>query len=231
MNNILFKFFNKYSFLALILLLVPFILYSQDSATNISGVWWRTGITGPPGSNISVIEPRVLSDFGTELMNQFDPIDDPAVRCEHPGAVRVILSPYPIKIEKNISNIIIQYEEWATTRNIPFNNNYLGFAQGEENNKSVMGKSVAFIQDGKLIIKTNHLSNGLGRIKGQFLWLSDKAEIVEEYSTNQDQMLVLRITINDPVMLEKPFIIQKHWGSYEGELLSFDCIDRERPQT
>ena len=74
------------------------------------------------------------------------------------------------------------------------------------------------------------ISKGLARVKGEFLWLSDQAVILEEYSTNQDQRLVLKMTINDPIMLEKPYVIQKQWGSYEGDLLGFECIDRERPQ-
>ena len=35
---------------------------------------------------------------------------------------------------------------------------------------------------------------------------------------------------DDPIMLEKPYVIQKQWGGYEGDLLGFECIDRERPQ-
>ena len=223
--NKIFKFFLNYSLLGLILLLLPFLPQAQDSTINISGTWWRSGL-GPPGSNLVEIEPKVLTKFGSELMDKFDPIDDPAVRCDHPGAARVILSPYPIKIEQNASNIIIQYEEWATTRTIPLDENQVT----KNSQKIVMGNSLAHYQDNILIISTNQLSKGLARVKGEFLWLSDQAVILEEYSTNQDQRLVLKMTINDPIMLKKPYVIQKQWGSYEGDLLGFECIDRERPQ-
>jgi hypothetical protein len=224
MNNII-KFYLNYSLLGLILLLVPFTPQAQDSATNISGTWWRSGM-GSPGANLVEIEAKVLTKLGAELMDKFDPVDDPAVSCDHPGAARVILSPYPIKIEQNTSNVIIQYEEWATTRNIPLD----ATQASQDSHKKAMGNSLAHYQDNILIIETSQLSKGLARVRGQFLWLSDQAVIFEEYSTNQDQRLVLKMTINDPIMLEKPYVIQKQWGSYEGDLLGFECIDRERPQ-
>ena len=30
-------------------------------------------------------------------------------------------------------------------------------------------------------------------------------------------------------MLAEPWVVEKQWDRYDGELLDFDCIDRERP--
>ena len=41
--------------------------------------------------------------------------------------------------------------------------------------------------------------------------------------------MTLRLTFTDPVMLAEPWVIEKRWVRYEGDLLDFECIDRERP--
>ena len=97
---------------------------------DLSGVWWQ-GAPAPPlpdtiqpplvsgmgvgtggggGMGISA-GPLLLTNFGRERMANFDPVDDPAVRCEQPGLVRQILSPYPIRIEQDKEQVVIVYEE------------------------------------------------------------------------------------------------------------------------
>ena len=198
---------------------------AQDAVPDLSGNWWRTQDRSGNTGRVVQQAPRQLSEHGDALMAIFDPADDPAVRCEHPGAVRVILSPYPINFELHEDYVAITYEEWATTRIV-----YLS-AQDVELAlvPTSMGYSVGRYEDGKLIVETSYLASGLNMSTG-FFWTSEETTLVEEYYVVEDNTyLTLRMSVTDPVMLAEPWVIEKRWVRYDGELLDFECIDRERP--
>ncbi len=200
-------------------------LAAQDAIPDLSGNWWRTEDRSGNTGRVIQQMPRLLSEHGEALMTGFDPADDPAVRCEHPGAVRVILSPYPINFLLHENHVTITYEEWATTRTV------LLTAQETDPDAphAEMGRSVGRYEDGKLIIETDQLATGLARA-GEFFWTSEEATLVEEYFVVEDNTyLTLRMSLTDPVMLAQPWVIEKRWVRYGGDLLDFDCILRERP--
>ncbi len=198
---------------------------SQDAIPDLSGNWWRSqDRSGDTGRVIA--EPRILSEHGEALMAVFDPADDPAARCRHPGAVRVILSPYPINFEVHDDYLAIAYEEWATTRIVHLTEQ----ETDPDAPHTLMGRSLGRYEDGKLIIETTGLATGLARATG-FFWTSEETTVVEEYYVVEDNTyLTLGMTVTDPVMLAEPWVMTKRWVRYDGELLDFDCIDRDRPE-
>ena len=213
----------------LLLMLVPFcggsLALGQDAVPDLSGNWWRTQDRSGNTGRVTEQAPRQLSAHGDALMAIFDPADDPAVRCEHPGAVRVILSPYPINFELHDDHVSIAYEEWATTRTVHLTAQDLD----PDATNTPMGHSVGRYEGGKLIIETNNLASGLNMSTG-FFWTSEEAHIVEEYYVVEDNTyLTLRMSVTDSVMLAEPWVIEKRWVRYDGDLLDFECIDRERP--
>ncbi len=198
---------------------------AQDAIPDLAGNWWRT--EDRSGGTGGVIEraPRTLSEHGEALMAGFDPVDDPAVRCEHPGAVRVILSPNPISFIAHDDYVTITYQEWTTARTVPLTEQHID----PDAPHAAMGRSVGRYENGKLIIQTDQLSTGLARHAG-FFWTSEEATLVEEYSVVEDNtFLTLRMSLTDPVMLVAPWVIEKRWVRYGRELLGFDCRLRERP--
>ncbi len=200
-------------------------LAAQDAIPDLSGNWWRTQDRSGGTGRVVAQTPRALSEHGEALMAGFDPVDDPAVRCEHPGAVRVILSPYPISFSAHDDYVTITYEEWTTTRTVPLTEQ----DTDPDAPHAAMGRSVGRYEDGKLIIETEQMSTGLARDAG-FFWTSEEATLVEEYAVVDDNTyLTLRMSLTDPVMLAEPWVIEKRWVRYDGELLDFDCILRERP--
>jgi len=200
-------------------------LAAQDAIPDLSGNWWRTQDRSGGTGRVVAQTPRALSEHGEALMAGFDPVDDPAVRCEHPGAVRVILSPYPISFSAHDDYVTITYEEWTTTRTVPLTEQ----DTDPDAPHAAMGRSVGRYEDGKLIIETDQMSTGLARDAG-FFWTSEEATLVEEYAVVDDNAyLTLRMSLTDPVMLAEPWVIEKRWVRYDGELLDFDCILRERP--
>ncbi len=200
-------------------------LTAQDARPDLSGNWWRTEDRSGNTGRVIQRAPRVLSEHGEALMAGFDPVDDPAVRCEHPGAVRVILSPYPINFLLHDDFVTITYEEWATTRTV-----HLTEQETDPDAPHVlMGRSIGRYEDGKLVIETDQLASGLAR-GGEFFWTSEEGTLIEEYSVVEDNtFLTLRMSLTDPVMLAEPWVIEKRWVRYGVDLLDFDCILRERP--
>ncbi len=199
---------------------------AQDAVPDLSGNWWRTQDRSGNTGRVLQESPRVLSEHGEALMAVFDPADDPAARCEHPGAVRVILSPYPINFELHGDFVAISYEEWATTRIVQLTEQ----DADPDVPHTLMGRSVGRYEDGSLIIETSDLATGLNMSTG-FFWTSEEANVLEEYFLVEDNTyLTLRMTLTDPVMLTEPWVIEKRWVRYDGELLDFECIDRERPE-
>ena len=92
-----------------------------------------------------------------------------------------------------------------------------------------MGVSEGRFEDDKLIIETHSLTSGLNMTNG-FLWTSEEATIHEEYFFDEESSyLTVRLSLTDPVMLAEPWVVEKQWARYDGELLDYDCIDRERP--
>ena len=137
----------------------------------------------------------------------------------------MILSPYPISFEQHEDRVNITYEEWTTTRTVYLTEQAIDPDAAHTN----MGRSIGRYEDGKLIIETDSLATGLNMSTG-FFWTSEEASILEEYSRGEDDNIVtMRLSFTDPVMLVEPWEIEKHWISYDGELLDFECIDRERP--
>jgi len=223
---------------------VFFVQVAISQVPDLTGVWWQ-GAPAPPlpdtvqpplvggmgvgtgggGAFMGISAgPILLTNFGQERMANFDPVDDPAVRCEQPGLVRQILSPYPIRIEQDKEQVVIVYEEWAITRRFSLSDEGVSAATS----LAPMGYPLAYTEDSKLVVETTHLSEGLNMFR-QFFWTSESASAIEYYYLNARGQLVMDLAVTDPVMLSEPWAIQKIWNPYDGQLLDFECILRERP--
>ena len=223
---------------------VFFVQVAISQVPDLAGVWWQ-GAPAPPlpdtvqpplvggmgvgtgggGAFMGIsADPILLTNFGQERMANFDPVDDPAVRCEQPGLVRQILSPYPIRIEQDKEQVVIVYEEWAITRRFSLSDEGVSAATL----LTPMGYPLAYTEDSKLVVETTHLSEGLNMFR-QFFWTSESASAIEYYYLSARGQLVMDLAVTDPVMLSEPWAMQKIWNPYDGQLLDFECILRERP--
>ena len=212
-------------------------LRAQNQVTDLTGIWWG----GAPipvlpedpskkdeplviGGGIGVTTfPMVLTAHGEAVMADFDPLEDPAVRCEHPGLVRAILNPYPMKIEQVEGNLNISYEEWTAQRLVRMNSEF-----PDDRASSNLGYSIGHYDNGKLVISSMGMTRGLNMTR-QFLWVSEQASTIEEYSLNQRGQLILEFTLTDPTMLAEPWRVEKILNPYGQGLLDFECETRERP--
>ena len=218
---------------ATLLLCAP--LSAQDETVNLTGIWWQgapvpllPGESSVPGmgmggAGMGVTGPSPpLNDHAQAVMADFDPADDPAVRCEQPGLVRQVLSPYPVQIEHRGNSVSIRYEEWEVERLV-----HLDTPPPEGFEPGPMGYSMGELDREKLVVNTTGVTPGLNMSRG-FFWTSDAASLVEIYSLTDRGQLAMDMELTDPVMLSEPWRLQKIWNPYDQELLTFDCILRER---
>lgn len=216
-------------------LLVGAPAVAQDATVDLTGIWWQgapvpllPGESQPPGmaggmGGMGITgPPPALNEHAQALMADFDPADDPAVRCEQPGLVRQVLSPYPVEIEYRGDVVSIRYEEWEVERLV-----HLEMPPPDGHEPSSMGHSMGELDQERLIVRTTGFSPGLNMNQG-FFWTGDGASLLETYSLTERGQLVMDLELTDPVMLSEPWRLQKTWNPYDQELLTFDCILRER---
>ena len=216
-------------------LLVGAPAVAQDATVDLTGIWWQgapvpllPGESQPPGmaggmGGMGITgPPPALNEHGQALMADFDPAEDPAVRCEQPGLVRQVLSPYPVEIEYRGDVVSIRYEEWEVERLV-----HLETPPPDGYEPSPMGHSMGELDQERLIVRTTGFSPGLNMNQG-FFWTGDGASLLESYSLTDRGQLVMDLELTDPVMLSEPWRLQKTWNPYDQELLTFDCILRER---
>ena len=216
---------------------------------DLAGVWWAEAPapgapSEPPGMGMGMgmagmgmgmgggggamgvnAAPVMLSTFGQERMADFDPIDDPAVGCVQAGLMRQILSPYPMRIDQDDDRVVMTYEEWEIVRSFQLN----GEPPPADEPLTPMGYALARYADGKFFVESTHIAEGLARNQQVFFWTSEDATVTEQYYVNARGQLVMDLVLTDPVMLSEPWVVQKVWNPWDGELLDFDCILRERP--
>lgn len=214
-------------------LLVGAPVGAQDATVDLTGIWWQgapvpllPGESQPPATGMGSMgitgSPPALNDHAQALMADFDPADDPAVRCEQPGLVRQVLSPYPVQVEHRGDAVSIRYEEWEVERLV-----HLDTPPQDGIEPSPMGYSMGELDQEKLVVSTTGATPGLNMSQG-FFWTSDEASLLETYSLTDRGQLVMDMILTDPVMLSEPWRLQKIWNPFDQELLTFDCILRER---
>jgi len=164
--------------------------------------------------------PTLLTEKGLELRLTLDPQKDASLDCEPFGLVRQVLTPYPLIIYSAGGNIIIKYEEWSVSRTI-----YMDGRPSQENAPlTLLGHSVGLYEGDSLVVTTTG-------IRDNIFWPawglahSDQLRTVERYTrVDGGSRLELELTIEDPKIFKKPWIIYKpRLSTPKLNLLDYDC--------
>ncbi len=193
---------------------------------DFEGIWSGDRVAGPG------VRPRaeaVVTPAGRAKMATFKLLDDPAIRCEPNGLVRQAGNPYPMEIIQYDDRMTLRYEEWMTTRTVYTD----GRPHPENTELTRLGHSIGWAEGGTLVVETTgitpHLiSNRTG------LYSSEALRVTERYTREDDDrfgsIISFEMTLEDPIMLEEPYAVEKAWSwAPDLELLTYDCILRERP--
>jgi len=197
-------------------------LQLANGLPNLSGAW-TSEATGRVGRPIEHVPPLPFNEVGAALQAEFDPANDPQVRCEPPGLVRQAgFTPHPVRIEQYGDRVVISYEEYAGRRIVYFDDRDLG---GTE--KTHLGQSIARYEGQKLIIESTNLLPNLVATNGNLL--TDRTTTVETYYRKDKPdgrtVLALDLVATDPGHLTAPWTIS--WEKYAEDDYAFievECV-------
>jgi hypothetical protein len=179
---------------------------------DLTGVWSRTS----PGISKVHLD---YTDHGQQIVDSYNYLDDPALRCVSPGLVRVSGWPYPLEILQREDRVTILYESFHEVRQI--------FLDGREISKDLpnraMGYSSGHWEGSTLVVETDTLKAGYVDLAGQPL--SENARVVERMSISDDgQKLRSELTLYDPENYKRPVIRHRTWNrTPETMILEYDC--------
>lgn len=146
--------------------------------------------------------------------------NDPKLHCQPYGYVREVSNPLPIRIRRLGDHLLFEYEEWSLLRTV-----YLdGRNHPEYQSPSLLGHAVGRVENGVLIIETARVT--ADRVSdGTQAGHSDQLTGVERYTVHDNpRRLELRLTLEDPVTFNEPYVVTKTWlFTPDVELLQDSC--------
>ncbi len=170
-------------------------------STDFTGLWKRDD---PGGFKPHYAPPEgwPLSEFGQNLVDNFDENDNPMVTCENPGPPKSMIVPYPVQFTRPDDDKLIMERE---LRIVHFDRNH------PVGNPSKMGHSVGWFEGDTLVVETtNFIADKWGIHTG--ISSSKQKHLLERFSlTNGGLTLVAEITVTDPIYLTRPKTFLHHW--------------------
>jgi hypothetical protein len=162
-------------------------------STDFTGLWRRSSSVdwtyAPP-------EGMPLTAVGQELVDSYDPRDNPQADCRDPGPPRYTILPYPIQITRpDDVRIVMEGELRQDARTVYLDRDH------PAGPPSQLGHSVGWYEGDELVVETtNFIEDEWGTRAG--LDSSNQKHLLERYSLSDDGMsLKLFMTVTDPVYL------------------------------
>lgn len=157
-----------------------------------------------------------LTEAGRAALADWDPENDPALRCIPPGLPTAMDNPYPIEFVDRGNFIDLRLEEWDGLRTI--------YVEGEGDPvQPRMGRSVGRWEGRTLIVETADMDwryvDDLGTPQ------SEDAVIDERFTMSEDGVrLDWEARIADPVNYTEPVVMEGAWTWVPGhEIKPFNC--------
>jgi hypothetical protein len=189
-------------------------LASQEppAPVDFTGIW----------SRISAGSDKVHLDYtdtARVLVESYNYLDDPALRCISPGLARVSGWPYPVEIMQNEQQMAILYESFHEVRRIYFD----GREVPDDLPSRAMGYSIGQWEGSVLVVESSLLKPAFIDLAGQPL--SSNARITEHMTMSEDkQILNSLMSIEDPENYHRPITRFRQWRrTPETAILEYDC--------
>jgi hypothetical protein len=181
-------------------------------AVDFTGIWSRTS------SGIAKVHLD-HTPAAQAVVDGYNYLDDPSLRCVSPGLVRVSGWPYPVEIVQNETQVTILYESFHEVRRIHLD----GRSYPEELPPRSMGYSLGYWDGSTLVVETRMLTAGFVDLNGQPL--SENARVVERMSLSEDgQTMRSELTLHDPENYHRPVTRFRAWRKTpETVILEYDC--------
>ena len=154
-----------------------------------------------------------------EILNRRS-IDDPAAHCLPQASPRMTpVSLFPLELVHTPKKLVILYEYFWEFRSIP-----IGGTHADDADPSFLGDSVAHWEGDTLVVDVTNFKAG-GWLGGGFVH-SDKLHLIERYTRVDRDQINYEVTIQDPVVLTKPFTQRNTLMLREGtRLREYSCLE------
>lgn len=188
-----------------------------SAAADLSGVWQATSPRSAGGVNRPALTARAQA-----VLDAFDPLNDPVIRCVPGGFPRTGLIIYPFEIIQTESIVVFLYETFGMVRRIYMDDRelpaYLPPARS--------GYSVGRWDNDDLVVTTTRVAPGL--LSGGGLPQYGDVEILERYALSDDgQMLEADVILTAPKTFMAPWTRHFTWELDSGGMVFEWACDPE----
>jgi len=153
--------------------------------------------------------PLPLTPAGLAAVENYDPRESPANRCEPNNVPATYHSPYQVEIDIDDTEVVVRHEMYSVTRAIP-----LDSVPQRAEPTGVFGMATAWVDGAELVIESTAFPAsgwGLGTASdelgvGTDIPSSDRKKLTERFSVSEDgQTLIVRYRLEDPVYLTEAY--------------------------
>ena len=187
--------------------------FCQIACPPIAGQHLRSLLANPANDTRSLQElaqetTRVANQYVAQLMTdaarerraRYDPAADPAIRCEPPGLITLVLAPLPIAIEVQDDKVIIHHDHWNTVRAIRITDQSTPSVAASTR----LGSSTARFEGATLIVESRNVAG----FTSAAVTTTDGTRIVERYAASSNgARLNLELIIDDPASYREPLVL------------------------
>jgi hypothetical protein len=144
---------------------------------------------------------QLMTDAARERRARYDPAADPAIRCEPPGLITLVLAPLPIAIEVHDDKVIIHHDHWNTVRAIRITDQSIPSVAASTR----LGSSTARFEGATLIVESRNVA---AVSTSADITTTDGTRIVERYTASGNgARLNLELIIDDPASYREPLVL------------------------
>jgi hypothetical protein len=210
-----------------------------DGKPDFSGIWQSGGVSlyGDPAT-----QPRPAANAAPAPRPQAAPYQewalpkikeytddlgkaDPIARCFLPGVPRITTMPMPFEIMQKSDRVAILYEAFHAFRIIPIN----GAKHPDDVDPSFMGDSAARWDGDTLVVDVTGF-NDKTWLDGRGHFHSDQLHVVERYRLTPDNTIALEVTMEDPKVLTKPWVVNytlRHPPRAD-RVMEYECLENNQ---
>ena len=218
---------SKLILMLCLMVVLPLSVFAQRSngdVPDITGVWERARDPGAPPTSQAQLKPEYLKEkqrlaqMQSEANAKGAPLATRLMQCQGDGMPGMMGGPFPMEILQSKGQVTIIQEAYTQVRRI-----YLDKAQKtiDEVEPSFFGNSVGRWDGAALLVDTVGIKP---EVMYQNMPHSEQMRIKEKIYFATNEILRDEITIEDPVVLEKPWTFTmsyKRMANYQ--MLEYIC--------
>ncbi len=172
----------------------------QSGSPDFTGIWDE--VATPRSTLVTAAPPDYpVTARGREVLNRFNPDEEPGNTCGEDGLPKVIRSFYATEITRDENAFHIEYEFYGVRRTVHMTMN----EHPANLVPSDYGHSIGRMDGAVLVVDTTGFSAAKWGI-GDGLDSSEQKHVVERYELKDDgHIMAITYTVTDPVYLAAPF--------------------------